>query len=68
MSWFQEEHYEEDEPGEEEILGSSFCMSRNAELLEFPDTEASFMPENMDSSQMAFRFKEVRLDTSILFD
>ena len=63
-SWFQEEHYEEEEPveeeeEEEEILGSSFCVGRNAELLELPDSEASFLPGNMDSSQMAFRFKEV---------
>ena len=67
-SWFQEEHYEEEEPVEEEeeaaeeevILGSSFCVGRKAELLELPDSEAAFLPGNMDSSQMAFRFKEVR--------
>ena len=66
-SWFQEEHYEEEDPieeeeeeEEEEILGSSFCVGRNEELLELPDSEASFLPGNMDSSQLAFRFKEVR--------
>ncbi|KAG7282245.1 hypothetical protein CRUP_038413, partial [Coryphaenoides rupestris] len=67
----EEEHYEEEEPGpggeederveEEEILGSSFCMKRNIELLDLPDTEASFTPLNMDSSQMAFRLKELQL-------
>ncbi|KAK0141674.1 Neurabin-1 [Merluccius polli] len=59
----EEEHYEEDEPGEEEeeILGSSFCAGRTVELPELPDSEASFTPANMDSSQMAFRFKELQL-------
>ncbi|XP_056436304.1 neurabin-1 [Gadus chalcogrammus] len=65
----EEEHYEEEDPieeqeeeeEEEEILGSSFCVGRNEELLELPDSEASFLPGNMDSSQLAFRFKELQL-------
>lgn len=28
-------------------------------MFELPDMEALFMPSNMDSSQMAFKFKEV---------
>ncbi|CAL8343416.1 unnamed protein product, partial [Boreogadus saida] len=65
----EEEHYEEEDPieeeeeeeEEEEILGSSFGVGRNEELLELPDSEASFLPGNMDSSQLAFRFKELQL-------
>ncbi|CAL8370064.1 unnamed protein product [Arctogadus glacialis] len=61
----EEEHYEEEDPieeeEEEEILGSSFGVGRNEELLELPDSEVSFLPGNMDSSQLAFRFKELQL-------
>lgn len=57
---FQEEHYEE-EGVEEGILSSSFCGGRNVEVFELPDSEALFMPTNMDASQMAFKFKEVSL-------
>lgn len=57
---FQEEHYEEEEEGvDERILGSNFSPGRNVEVFELPDSEALFMPTNMDSSQMAFRFNEV---------
>lgn len=56
---FQDERYEEEDGLEERILGSNFSPGRNVEVLELPDSEASFMPTNMDSSQMAFRFKEV---------
>lgn len=56
---FQEERYEEDEGADERILCSSFSPGRNVEVFELPDSEALFMPTNMDTSQMAFKFKEV---------
>lgn len=56
----QEERYEEEEDGvDERILGSNFSPGRNVEVFELPDSEAMFMPTNMDSSQMAFKLKEV---------
>lgn len=55
----QDEHYEEEDGADERILGSNFSPGRNTEVLELPDIEALFMPTNMDSSQMAFKFKEV---------
>lgn len=44
---------------DEGILGSNFSPGRNVEVFELPDSEALFMPSNMNSSQMAFKFKEV---------
>lgn len=57
---FQEERYEEDDVVEDRILGSNFSPGRNVEVFELPDSEALFMPSNMDTSQLAFRFNEVR--------
>lgn len=57
---FQEERYEEDDVVEDKILGSNFSPGRNVEVYELPDSEDLFMPSNMDTSQMAFRFNEVR--------
>lgn len=53
---FQEEHYEEEEGG---ILGSSFSGGRTVEVFDLPKPEAMFMPSNVDSTQMGFKFKEV---------
>lgn len=70
---FQEERYEEEEDDEdgveERILGSNFSPGRNVEVFELPDSEALFLPTNMDTSQMAFKFKEVQSDahTDCLF-
>ncbi|XP_069009923.1 neurabin-2 isoform X2 [Embiotoca jacksoni] len=61
----EEERYEEEEGVDERILGSNFSPGRNAEVFELPDSEASFMPTSMDSSQMAFRFKELQLEHSL---
>lgn len=61
----EEEHYEEEEGADERILGSNFSPGRNVEVFELPDSESLFMPTNMDSSQMAFRFKELQLKHSI---
>lgn len=55
----QDERYEEEDGADEDILGSNFSPGRNTEVLDLPDVEALFMPTNMDSSQMAFRLKEV---------
>lgn len=56
---FQEERYEEEDAVDERILGSNFSPGQNAEVFELPDSEALFLPSSMDSSQMAFKFKEV---------
>ncbi|XP_068602231.1 neurabin-2 [Brachionichthys hirsutus] len=59
----EEERYEEEEEDEadERILSSNFSPGQNTEVLELPDFESLFMPANMDSSQMAFKFKELQL-------
>ncbi|XP_020311080.2 neurabin-1 isoform X1 [Oncorhynchus kisutch] len=54
----EEEHYEEEEGG---ILGSSFSGGRPVEVFDLPKTEAMFMPSNVDSTQMGFKFKELQL-------
>lgn len=59
----QEERYEEEDGADEDILGSNFSPGRNTEVFDLPDVEALFMPASMDSSQMAFKFKEVFIDT-----
>lgn len=60
QKFFQEERYDEEEDViEERILGSNFSPGRNVEVFELPESEAMFMPTNMDGSQMSFRFKEV---------
>ncbi|XP_074550685.1 neurabin-1 isoform X2 [Halichoeres trimaculatus] len=61
----EEERYEEEDGGDERILGSNFSPGRSVEVFELPDTEALFMPSNMDSSQMAFKFKELQLKNGI---
>ncbi|XP_037344329.2 neurabin-1 isoform X1 [Pungitius pungitius] len=60
----QEERYDEEEEVDERILCSSFTAGQNVELYELPDTEALFMPTNMDGSQMVFKFKELQLKHS----
>lgn len=59
----QDERYEEEDGADEDILGSNFSPGQNTEVFDLPDVEALFMPTNMDSSQMAFKFKEVFLGT-----
>ncbi|KAK5609558.1 hypothetical protein CRENBAI_005501 [Crenichthys baileyi] len=62
----EEERYEDDDDVvEERILGSNFSPGRNVEVLELPDSEALFMPMDMNSSQMALKFKELQLKHSI---
>ncbi|CAN9497758.1 unnamed protein product [Ophioblennius macclurei] len=61
----EEERYEDDERMDERILGSNFSPGRNVEVFELPESEALFTPSNMDSSQMAFRFKEMQLKHSV---
>uniref|UniRef100_A0A3B3Z6A9 PDZ domain-containing protein n=1 Tax=Periophthalmus magnuspinnatus TaxID=409849 RepID=A0A3B3Z6A9_9GOBI len=56
----EEERYE-DEAMDDRILSSNFSPGRNVEVYELPHSEALFMPTNMDSSQMAFRYKELRI-------
>uniref|UniRef100_A0A3P9MPG5 Neurabin-1 n=1 Tax=Oryzias latipes TaxID=8090 RepID=A0A3P9MPG5_ORYLA len=65
----EEERYDEEEDViEERILGSNFSPGRNVEVYELPESEAMFMPTNMDGSQMSFRFKELQLKHSIAMD
>ncbi|XP_030613417.1 neurabin-1 isoform X2 [Archocentrus centrarchus] len=61
----EEDRYEEEDGMDERILGSNFSPGRNVEVFELPDSEALFMPTNMNSSQMAFKFKELQLKHSI---
>ncbi|XP_041662944.1 neurabin-1 isoform X2 [Cheilinus undulatus] len=61
----EEERYEEEDGADERILCSNFSPGRNVEVFELPDSEALFMPSNMDSSQMAFKFKELQLKHGI---
>ncbi|XP_029566998.1 neurabin-1 isoform X3 [Salmo trutta] len=58
----EEEHYEEEEGG---ILGSSFSGGRTVEVFDLPKPEAMFMPSNVDSTQMGFKFKELQLKHNI---
>uniref|UniRef100_A0A3B3X5Z2 PDZ domain-containing protein n=1 Tax=Poecilia mexicana TaxID=48701 RepID=A0A3B3X5Z2_9TELE len=66
----EEERYEDEDDDviEERILGSNFSPGRNVEVLELPDSEALFMPTDMNSSQMAFKFKELQLKHSAATD
>ncbi|XP_063354210.1 neurabin-1 isoform X3 [Pelmatolapia mariae] len=61
----EEDRYEDDDGMDERILGSNFSPGRNVEVFELPDSESLFMPANMNSSQMAFKFKELQLKHSI---
>lgn len=61
----EDEHYEdEEEEGEDGILGSSFCR-RNAEVYDLPESEDMFLPSNMDTTQLTFRFKELQIKHTI---
>uniref|UniRef100_H3DHR9 Neurabin-1 n=1 Tax=Tetraodon nigroviridis TaxID=99883 RepID=H3DHR9_TETNG len=61
----EDERYEEEDGADEDILGSNFSPGRNTEVFDLPDVEALFMPTNMDSSQMAFKFEELQLKHSM---
>lgn len=61
----EDEHYEdEEEGGEDGILGSSFC-GRNVEVYDLPESEDMFLPSNMDTTQLTFRFKELQIKHTI---
>ncbi|XP_056320650.1 neurabin-1 isoform X2 [Danio aesculapii] len=61
----EDEHYEdEEEGGEDGILGSSFCR-RNVEVYDLPESEDMFLPSNMDTTQLTFRFKELQIKHTI---
>ncbi|KAI1899532.1 hypothetical protein AGOR_G00062760 [Albula goreensis] len=55
----EEEHYEE------EVLGSSFS-GRTSGILELPENEEMFLPSNMDSTQLSFKFRELLLKHSVV--
>nr|XP_046217376.1 neurabin-1-like isoform X3 [Oncorhynchus gorbuscha] len=61
----EEEHYEEEDGEEEDMLRSSFSGGRTVEVFDPPETEAMFMPFNMDSTQMGFKFQELQLKHSL---
>ncbi|KAM9344093.1 neurabin-1 isoform 2-T2 [Pholidichthys leucotaenia] len=61
----EEERYEDDDDMDDRILGSNFSPGRNVEVFDLPDSEALFMPSNMNGSQMTFKFKELQLKHSI---
>ncbi|XP_077073156.1 uncharacterized protein ppp1r9ala isoform X2 [Siphateles boraxobius] len=61
----EDEHYEdEEEGGEDVILGSSFGR-RNVEVYDLPESEEVFLPSNMDTTQLKFRFKELQIKHTI---
>ncbi|CAM4607046.1 unnamed protein product [Leuciscus chuanchicus] len=61
----EDEHYEdEEEGGEDVILGSSFGR-RNVEVYDLPESEEVFLPSNMDTTQLMFRFKELQIKHTI---
>ncbi|CDQ57797.1 unnamed protein product [Oncorhynchus mykiss] len=60
-----EEHYEEEDGEEEDMLRSSFPGGRTVEVFDPPETEAMFMPFNMDSTQMGLKFQELQLKHSL---
>lgn len=53
---FQDEHYDDEDA--DEVLRSSFS-GRAVEVFDLPENEDMFLPSNMDSSQLGFKFKEV---------
>ncbi|KAM9484519.1 neurabin-1 isoform 6-T6 [Salvelinus alpinus] len=61
----EEEHYEEEDGEEEDMLRSSFSGGRTVEVFDLPETEAMFMPFNMDSTQMALKFQELQVKYSL---
>nr|XP_029478899.1 neurabin-1-like isoform X2 [Oncorhynchus nerka] len=61
----EEEHYEEEDGEEEDMLRSSFSGGRTVEVFDPPETEAMFMPFNMDSTQMGLKFQELQLKHSL---
>ncbi|XP_026883353.2 neurabin-1 isoform X2 [Electrophorus electricus] len=60
----EDEHYEEDEEEEEGIVSSSFGK-RAEQLYDLPESEGMFLPSNMDTVQLSFRFKELQKKHSI---
>ncbi|XP_038870864.1 neurabin-1 [Salvelinus namaycush] len=61
----EEEHYEEEDGEEEDMLRSSFSGGRTVEVFDLPETEAMFMPFNMDSTQMGLKFQELQVKHSL---
>ncbi|XP_036400702.1 neurabin-1 isoform X1 [Megalops cyprinoides] len=60
----EDEHYEEEE-GEDEVLRSSFSSKTTADILDLPESEDMFLPSNMDSAHLGFKFKELQMKHSI---
>ncbi|XP_048835209.1 neurabin-1-like isoform X2 [Brienomyrus brachyistius] len=58
----EDEHYDDEDA--DEVLGSSFS-GRTVEVFDLPENEDMFLPSNMDSTQLGFRFKELQLKHSI---
>ncbi|XP_061091445.1 neurabin-1 isoform X1 [Conger conger] len=60
----EDERYGEEVGEEEEVLRSSFSR-RSDEVLDLPEHEDMFLPSNMDSAHLGFKFKELQLKHSI---
>nr|XP_023683755.1 neurabin-1-like isoform X2 [Paramormyrops kingsleyae] len=58
----EDEHYDDEDA--DEVVHSSFS-GRTAEVFDLPENEDMFLPSNMDSTQLGFRFKELQLKHSI---
>lgn len=55
---FQDERYEEEDGEEEKVLRSSFSRRSN-EVLDLPEHADMFLPSDMNSIHLGFKFKEV---------
>ncbi|MGH0147731.1 UNVERIFIED_CONTAM: hypothetical protein FKN15_039849 [Acipenser sinensis] len=56
---YQDEHDED----EDEVLGSSFC--EKSDVSELPENEDMFLPSDMDSTQLTYKFKELELKHAV---
>ncbi|KAI4871956.1 hypothetical protein NFI96_004169 [Prochilodus magdalenae] len=58
----EDEHYEEEEGEEEGIVSFG---GRVKEVYDLPESEGMFLPSNMDTTQLTFKFKELQIKHSI---
>ncbi|KAK1165671.1 neurabin-1-like [Acipenser oxyrinchus oxyrinchus] len=56
----EEDEHDEDE---DEVLGSSFC--EKSDVSELPENEDMFLPSDMDSAQLTYKFKELELKHAV---
>ncbi|KAK6485071.1 neurabin-1-like [Huso huso] len=54
---------DEHDEDEDEVLGSSFC--EKSDVSELPENEDMFLPSDMDSAQLTYKFKELELKHAV---